>query len=247
MSLDLDIIVAGPSESRMIAAELMNQLRCPNIPVHKDTQCTGHPYWRRDRNATFLSECRQGMPVVSATCVNRTRLVWAWESYANIDPRLERWANTTKGHRRHVLFYSVGGHYFSQFPDFQSSMLWQETVERPQEWLNQYFMDMSRLMQWMQHWRDSYGCVIWKTIPTFQPRHGDVNQSVHPSRANAGIHAMINKWSIAMATAAGIPVLDVQPHTIWESTVKPLHDFYHDYDFMWQAQELLRAIAAHGC
>ena len=245
MALPLDIIVAGPSESRMVAAALAPRLQC-RMHINKDTQCTNHPTWKTERNATFLEECRQAMPLQAGNCANQTRLVWAWQSYANIDPRLEQFVNATRGKRRHVLFYNVGAHYFVQFPEFKASMFYQDTVGRPQEWLNQYYIDMTRLIPWLQHWRDTYGCVLWKTIPIFQPRQGDVNQSLHPSSAH-GVHAMMNKWTIAMAAAADIPVLDIQSHTIWESTVKSLDDFYHGWDFGWQADELLNAIEARGC
>ena len=238
-----EIIIAGYSESRSVAQVLQDKLRCPAMGIHKENGCSMHHEWREKRNATFLAECRNRLAIVSVSCANKTKLVWAWESYANIDPRLERLVNATTGWR-HVLVYSVGAHYFSQFSGFNESMLYAETVERPQEWLNHYYADMTRLMQWFQHWRNSYGCVIWKTNNIFQPRDGNENQSVHPNRVN-GIHAMLNKWSMAMMKAYGIPVLDVQPHTIWESTVKPLSDYYHGYDFAWQADKLLRAIAVH--
>ena len=199
--------------------------------------------WRVKRNTTFLSMCRDTLPISHDRCANDTVSV-AWASFARIDTRLDSLLRERTPYRR-VLVYSVGTHYFAQFPGHRLDHYYNHSnASYTRAWGTQYYQDMQRLLIWLSSWRERNVCVIWKTNNIgWSPEHTDTG---HPSQ-NGGAHHYFNYWNIAMAEAAGLLVFDVEPLTLEDSKhhwnySRSYHDFYHAYNSSVLASALLSFI-----
>ena len=236
----MELVVAGFSESRLVVQALLPILGCAHMRL-KDTLCASDSRWEKERNMSFLDNCRDRLPVEHETCTGRLNisLTWVWESTANIDQRLVSLFEQRKpSDPRLVLLYSVGPHYFTQFPGHRPSQWYHDNGVWPQEWLTQYYKDVRALMYWLRHLRTSRGaCVLWKTN-NIGPKTRTGASATHPS-TEGRFHHWLNRWTIAMAEEASVPVVDVQPLTL---TDQPHGDPYHSTNATRIAELVLRGI-----
>ena len=247
-AMGVAITMAGFSESRAMVDVMLLLLHCTGH-VMKADPCKNAAELQVPYNTSFLATCRNGLPVSRHKCAGNNAVAWAWESFAGVDMRLESLLSgaTNRTEPRRVLVYSVGAHYFAQFPGHQGDHYHNHgtaevELKYPRAWMSQYYRDMEHLMSWLSSWRERNICVIWKTnnigwapLPTG-----------HPSQSH-GAHHYLNHWNIAMAEAAGLHVFDVEPLTLtyskrhWNHS-RPKHDFYHSYDFIAMSQALISFI-----
>ena len=232
----------------------MPALRCvPKDWSYLDSACGGAEEWKLHHNTTFLAACRERtLPWYETQCPNTTSLSYRWKSYAQSPDRddddyARLRSKAAEKHLRVVAFYSVGAHHFSRYPDYHGKQYAvPDDWVPPQAWMDEWFAEMSQLMQRLSMLRSHGVCVLWKTNNIGYRLQGSVH---HPSAAGAW-HDHLNTFAAAISAKHAIPVVDYR--SITEAATRNATqkqglprgradwDYYHGYPFdeIWRQAAL---------
>lgn len=228
---DSAIFLRGYSELRQLTAWLHEALRCDGdvIDVPDECQRAQLGRWVSGRwvsgrtlaNYRNLSICREqqySRAPYRARCELNISLHYEWKSlmWSPFDEIFrQRVVEAAASTRRVIVILNGGPHHVSQFRDHTHALHFSvaDSFAFPQHWFDSYYAATLRLFESFAALPSSNNtCVLWRTS-NVGPRLGDApgerpRKSHHPSAVN-GLHQWLNRWATAMASRAGIRVLDL--------------------------------------
>ena len=241
-----DVHVFGFSESKWLMGPLARQLACSGSCCGTNTRCIFDRRWSRDRNTQFLTQCSQELSYRTVACRAGGTLRYQWMSDAR-PPNASFTKALENAHalgRQQVVLYSLGPHFFAQFPG-HSSQFYDQDMVLPQSWRDAFDSEVDQLMAKLATLRD-VACVVWKTnnLGYRHPEH--YTRQPHPS-VQGGINDVLGQRAVAMAAKHGLFISDVSEVTVAFSKARHNFssasvDFYHSYDNEQIATALLRNV-----
>ena len=150
-SMPMDVYMFGFSESKLIMPALAQLLGCrccsDQYCCADNSECITDSRWKSNRSTWFLASCSEALSYERATtCNGGGQIQFAWRSFASPLPRtLATQLQQGAAHRRQVVVYSLGPHYFAQFQNHTVAHNERDLL-LPQEWWDVWYADMTRLM-----------------------------------------------------------------------------------------------------
>ena len=235
-----DVTVFGFSESRNLMAPISSLLGCEAC-CGDNSVCITDPRWRAHEDTGFLTQCSDELTYQTVSCRCGGSLHYQWISSARLSTNF-----TKEVHSRHalgrqqVVIYSLGPHFFAQFPN-HSKAYYRRDLPLPPLWSDAFDSQVDQLMARLAKLP---ACVVWKTN-NLGSRVPDHNIS-HPN-VQGGLNDVLGRRATAMAARHGLIISDISPVTLNYSRehhnfASGNEDFYHAYDNMLIAKALLSTV-----
>lgn len=220
------------SEMRQVASWLHEALGCAPPGLRKEDECLeaerrSHPNALFPRDHHKLARCREELysraPYRSHGCALDISMHFEWKSFmwnAERDARfLERVRHEAfvRPSRSIIVLLGGGPHHMAKFEDHRQEWLWavDDSLDWPQRWIDDYINGTMQLFRTFGRGATALPprvCTAFR-MSNIGPRHSTSNAPHHPSARN-GLHDWLNRITAALASHAGLVVVDTTDVTI---------------------------------